>query len=178
MTREKLEKGSKIHVFTAILIVIVISVFIKKYYNKVVYERDRLEAKRIQQAVTTVLAKSVGSDLTYDNGRVYWTLENAIIIKQGIVENLALDEKVVPFPTERGYYYYMYLDSPYTIVKLPYATKGHPQIDRNVVTKDYLAVQYSDKEYSQIESVPEILDSYETSKKVSYDTNVVVCLNI
>ena len=175
---DKLEKGRKVHAFTLLLIVIAVSIFVQKYYSKVVFERDRLEAKRIQQAVSTVLAKSVGSDLTYDDGRVHWTLENAIIIKRGIVENLALDETIVPFPEEKGYYYYMYLESPYTIVKLPYETKGHPQVDLNVVTEEYLTKNYSEEEYAQIKTVPKILDSFEVSREIFPEKNIVVCLNI
>ena len=177
MTYDKLEKGRKVHAFTLLLVVIAVAVFIQKYYDKVVYERDRLEAKRIQQAVATVLAKQVGSDLTYDDGRVHWTLANAIFLKQGIVENLALDETIVPFPKEKGYYYYMYLESPYTIVKLPYEEKGHPQIDLSVVTEKYLDDSYPKKEYAQVKTIPKVLDSFESNVELFPEKNIVVCLN-
>ena len=178
MTYDKLEKGRKVHAFTLLLVVIMIAVFVQKYYNKVVYERDRLEAKRIQQAVSTVLAKQVGSDITYDDGRIHWTLENATIIKQGMVENLALDETIVPFPKEKGYYYYMYLESPYTIVKLPYKTKGHPQLDLDKVTTEYMNDSYNSKEYAQVKGVPKVLDYFEVVRELFPEKNIVVCLNI
>ena len=175
MIYDKSRKGTKVRIFTVLLIISVASLLIVKYYNKVVSERDRLTAKRIEQSISLVLAKHVGAGLTYDAGRIYWTKSNADIIKSGIAT--VIGEDILPVPEEKGCYYYMYLESPYTVIKLPYKIKGSPEIDGQVVTAQYIKEQYPKKEYVQVnEEVPNLRTDYEVSKHV-ISQNQIVCLN-
>jgi len=171
----KSKKGTRIRIFTLVLIISVASILIVSYYHKVVGERDRLTAKRLEQSISLVLARYVGADLTYENGRICWSKKNADIIKDGIAT--VIGETKVPVPEEKGCYYYMYLESPYTVIKLPYKTKGSPHIDGQVVTEKYIKEQYPKKEYVQVnEEVPDLMSDYERDKRI-VSKNQVVCLN-
>ena len=172
-----------IKIITVILVVSVAAQMIVGYYNKVLDEKDRLEAKRIQNVISLIVAKYEGGNLTYKSGRIFWTNKNADIIKDGIIENLALSERKVPEPSEDGYYYYMYLEAPYTVIKLPYKIEGLGYIDTGIVTKEYISEKYPKKEYVQVDGkVPyaQITYSEDYSYYVDiseYEKNVVVCLN-
>ena len=178
MTYENSGKGKIVRAIIILLILVGVAILADKYYNGAVDERDKIEAKAIQRAVAAVLAKSVGSDLTYDSGRIRWTRENALFIKRSIIENLEIDDMTIPLPREDGYYYYMYLDSPYTVVKLPYKIKGYPQVKLDVETYEYMVKSYSGTEYEQVKGVPKVLDSFELGVELSLKKGVAVCLNL
>ena len=172
----KSRKGTGVRIFTLVLILSVLAMIVLSYYHKVIKERDRLTAKRLEQSISLVLAKYVGVDLTYDNGRIYWTKENSDIIKDGILT--VTGQEVVPFPDEKGYYYYMYLESPHTIIKLPYRIEGSPEIDDEVVNEDYMKKQYPKGEYRQVnEEVPLLKREYEVIRNSVQPKNQIVCLN-
>ena len=176
MAYKRIRRETKIRIFTLLLVIFVLGKVVLGYYQKTVDHRDRLTAKRIEQSIALVLAKNVGVGLTYDNGRIKWSEENSTIIKNGITE--ALTEDVFPTPKEKGYYYYMYLESPYTVIKLPYKIKGSPDIDLEVVTEDYIKKNYPKDEYVQVdEKVPMLFQGY--VYKVDDETKIgmVVCLN-
>ena len=81
MTTKDANAGVIIKIITIVLIIAVALQIIVGYYNKVLDEKDRLEAKQIVNAISLVLAKYEGSNLTYKNGRIFWTKKNAEIIK-------------------------------------------------------------------------------------------------
>jgi len=176
MAYSRIRKENKIWIFTFILVVAVLGNIILSYYRKTLDHKDRLTAKRLEKSIATVLAKNVGSDLTYDSGRICWSEKNSIIIKSGIAKTLT--EGVVPRPDVKGHYYYMYLESPYTVIKLPYKTKGNPNIDLEVVTEEYMKKTYPIKEYVQVdEKIPELFTGYESSRVKNLAKNIIVCLN-
>ena len=176
MVYYKSRKGTGVRIFTVLLVVSVLAMIVLNYYHKVIRERDRLTAKRLEQSISLVLARYVGVNLTYDNGRIYWTKENEDIIKNGVLT--VIGQEVFPFPDEKGYYYYMYLESPYTIIKLPYKIQGSPEIDEKVVNKDYMKKQYPKGEYVQVnEEVPVLKREYEVIKDYKQASNQIVCLN-
>ena len=185
MRQKGISTGTMIRIFTLILIVFVAGNIIMNYYNKVLDEKDRLEAKRIQTTVSLVLAKYVNGNLTYNDkpGRIFWTKQNADIIKNGVVANIFADSKEIPLPNEKGYYYYMYLESPYTVIKLPYLSEGQGYIDTSIVTKEYIEKKYPKEEYVQVNDEVPYLEAdydeeyyYELEMKV-YRKNSIVCLN-
>lgn len=175
MIYDRAQRGTKIRIFTLLLIISVVSLIIIIYYQKVINKRDRLTAKRIEQSVSLVLARYVGANLTYDDGTIYWTKPNSDIIKNNIAT--VIGETVLPVPQEKGCYYYMYLKSPYTVIKLPYKIEGNPEINYEVVTDKYIKEQYPKKEYVQVnEVVPNVKTDYEVETEEP-PKNQIVCLN-
>jgi len=167
---------NKIWLFITIIILLVSCNFIIIYYLKTIDHRDRLTAKRIEKAIATVVAESVGTGMTYDSGRILWTKENSITIRNKVTDLLI--EDVFPKPSENGYYYYMYLESPYTVIKLPYKEKEKPDINLEVVTNRYMRKKYPKSEYVQVcEEVPKLLDKYDDIFMEDKGPLRVVCLN-
>lgn len=185
MRQKEINAGLMIRIFTLVLIIMVAGNIIINYYNKVLDEKDRLEAKRIQTSVSLVLAKYVGGDLTYKDkaGRIFWTKKNADIIKNGVIANIFAEDEEFPKPSEKGYYYYMYLESPYTVIKLPYREKGEEYIDIDIVTKEYIKKEYPKEEYGQVnDEVPYLETDYDEEyyyelELKKYRKNSIVCLN-
>lgn len=185
MGRKEINIGLIIKIFTLVLIISVAGKIIINYYNKVLNEKDRLEAKRIQTTVSLVLAKYVNANVTYRDkpGRIFWTKQNADIIKNGVIANIFAEDGKFPCPGEKGYYYYMYLEEPYTVIKLPYREKGEIYIDTNVVTQEYIRKEYPKDEYVQVnEEVPYLETDYDEEyyyelELKKYRKNSVVCLN-
>lgn len=177
MSNGKIRRENKIRIFTVVLIILVVSTIILNYYSKTLDRKDRLTAKRIEQAISMVVAKYASTSLVYSNGRIFWNEENSLIIKSGITEMLT--EDVFPTPSEKGYYYYMYLESPYTVIKLPYYIEGKSEIDLSLVTGEYMKNNYPKKEYVQVdEKVPNVLKNYDNNRITPNNIpNAVVCLN-
>ncbi len=186
MIQKEMKIGLIVKIFTFVLIVLVASKIVINYYNKAADKKDRLEAKQIQKTISLVVAKYIGNDLTYKNGRIFWTRKNAEIIRNGIIENLFVENKEIPNPKEKGYYYYMYLDSPYTVIKLPYRLENLAYVKAEDITQDYISQKYPKDEYPQVnDQVPYVQTEYE-EEYYYYDPsfsnsnngkNVIVCLN-
>ena len=178
-------KGSKfIRIFTILIIIGILYQVVSLYYLKAKDERDRTLAKQIEKAVSLAIAKNVTLELASRGGRIYWSKENEEVIKNEIVSSLSVGQKEVPKPSEKGYYYYMYLESPYTVIKLPYKMEGYPNIDTDIVTLDYIIEKYPKKEYPQVnDEMPSLKTDYDSwysyykGKAKDLKKNSIVCLN-